>query len=47
MKGIAFDGKLQRRVTRFSERIDFTSNETKEVSLQKVGVFNILKHGKC
>ncbi len=32
---IAFDGELQRRVTRISERIDSTPNETKEVSLQK------------
>ncbi len=36
---IAFDGKLQRRVTRISERIDFTPNETKEVSLQKQWVW--------
>ncbi len=31
---IAFDGEMQRRVTRISERIDFTPNETKEVSFQ-------------
>ncbi len=31
---IAFDGELRRRITRISERIDFTPNKTKEVSLQ-------------
>ncbi len=33
---IAFNGELQRRVTRISERINFTPNKTKEVSLQKI-----------
>ncbi len=36
---IAFDGELQRRVMRISERIDFTPNKTKEVSLQKLGLW--------
>ncbi len=31
---ITFDGELQQRVMRISERIDFTPDKTKEVSLQ-------------
>ncbi len=34
-------GELQRRITRISERIDFTPNEMKEVSLQMKWIISI------